>query len=113
MTQKGIEKVDCFFCGKKDSCLFKDGKGYVVLGGSDHEFGNHAMCVECSGRLPEAVCRACGGPINKETDKTFCGYGKCVECCDKQCNHRTHPNPKFKCKCPEGYHTLFTECRGY
>lgn len=46
--------------------------------------------------MDNKACRKCGATINEETDRTLCGYGKCVECCEKECGHRTHPNPKVE-----------------
>ena len=40
-------------------------------------------------------CRLCGAVINYLTDRTLCGYGKCMECCS-QCCHSIHYNPNYK-----------------
>lgn len=77
----------------------------------------------------EKKCKQCGATINPKTDDTLCGYDRCVKCCGVTCGHSIHYNPniwergengflvrksdKNKCNCPEGYHKMFTECRGY
>ncbi len=53
---------------------------------------------------------ACGTVIDRSTDFTWCGYGRCVDCCNEICSHRIHHtgNPKAISK-SANYEVVFKE----